>query len=242
MDLSFSKEHEAFRKEARAWIAANLDRTWREALRDPAMGEARARRAPPRLAAEAQRGGLPRHGLAEGVGRPRRDRGREAIFEEELARADAPPDPEHPRHRALRARAHPPRQRGSSAAASSRRCSPATRSGARASASPAPAATSRRSRSRAELDGDHFVLNGQKVLDDVRPVGRLDLRARAHRPEGPLRRHLVHPRQARHARASRCGRSGRSPARASSARCSSRTRACRARTSSARSARAGGSR
>ena len=37
-------------------------------------------------------------------------------------------------------------------------------------------------------------------LDDVRAVGRLDLRPRAHRLEGPLRRHLVHPLQARHAR------------------------------------------
>ncbi len=39
MDLSFSEEHETYRREAREWIEANLDATWAEALRDPANDE-----------------------------------------------------------------------------------------------------------------------------------------------------------------------------------------------------------
>ena len=242
MDLTFTAEHEAFRREVRAWIEKNLDRSWGELARDPKNDEDKLMSIRRDWQRKLNAARLPRHGWPRSGAAAARAEVEKAIFAEELARADAPEILNTPRHRRS---AHPRSSitaARSSAAASSRRCSTATRSGVRASASPAPAATSLRLRTRAELDGDHFVLNGQKMLDHLRAVGRLDLRARPHRLEGPLRRHLVHPGRARHARGRRCGRSGRSPARASSARSSSRTPASRARISSARSARAGGSR
>ena len=39
MDLQLSEQHLAFRGEVRAWLAANADRPWREVLRDPSATE-----------------------------------------------------------------------------------------------------------------------------------------------------------------------------------------------------------
>ena len=165
-----------------------------------------------------------------------------SIFEAEIALRRRAADPEHPRHRPPRRRRSSTTAARSSAGASSRRCSRATRSGARASASRAPAATSRALKTSARPRRRPLRPERPEGLDDVRAVGRLDLRPRAHRLEGPLRRHLVHPLQARHA-----GRHGaaappdhrRERVRRGVLR--GRARA-EARTSSARSARAGGSR
>ena len=112
MDLSFSTQHEAFRKEVRDWIAANLDRTWGESLRDPAMGERElieVRRAWQR---KLNAGGY------LGMRWPKEWGGRgatgveEAILAEELAQRRRSGGSEQPRPHALRARADPSRHRG----------------------------------------------------------------------------------------------------------------------------------
>jgi hypothetical protein len=93
----------------------------------------------------------------------------------------------------------------------------------------------------AALDGDHFVLNGQKVWTTFGPWADWIFVLARTDPEGSLRRHLVHSGEARHAGRHRAPTPPRSPARASSARCSSRTCARRARTWSGTSAKAGAS-
>ncbi len=95
-------------------------------------------------------------------------------------------------------------------------------------------------RTSAAIDGDHFVLNGQKIWTTFGPwadwifvLARTDSKDRYGGISFILCK-LDTP-------GVTVRRSGRSRARASSARSSSRTRACRARTWSARSARAGAS-
>ena len=159
-------------------------------------------RAAPRVAAEALRGGLPRHGLAARVGRARRDRGREGDLRGRDGARRRAADPERPRHRPARSRAHPSRQRG---AAPPLHPADALRRGdlvpglqrARRRQRPRRAAHQRRDRRR------RLRAERSEDLDDLRPVGGLDLRPRTHRLERPLRRHLVHPLQARHARRDR---------------------------------------
>ena len=93
---------------------------------------------------------------------------------------------------------------------------------------------------RARLDGDEWVIDGQKVWTSWAEWADWCFVRVPHRPrvEAP-RRALLPPGADAAAGRRRSGRSGRSPATRSSSRCSSTARAPRGRTSSARRARAG---
>jgi alkylation response protein AidB-like acyl-CoA dehydrogenase len=90
MDLRFKPEHETFRDEVRAWIRTNLERTWGEILRDPEHDEhtlMEKRRAWQRKLNAGGYLGMawPKEWGGRGVSEVE-----EAILAEELARADAP--------------------------------------------------------------------------------------------------------------------------------------------------------
>src|SRR5262245_40805411 len=90
MDLNLTPEALAFRDELRAWLGTNLHRPWREELRDPAATEdslVELRRAwQPKL----YQGGCLRLGRPPGRGGRGAPEVEKAIFEAELAAADAP--------------------------------------------------------------------------------------------------------------------------------------------------------
>ena len=91
MDLQLTPKHLEFRDQLRAWLAANMRRPWREELRDPAATEdglMEFRRAWQKKLYEAGYLGMdwPREWGGRGAGEVEK-----AIFEEEMARADAPP-------------------------------------------------------------------------------------------------------------------------------------------------------
>jgi len=93
MDLAFSAEHERFRRELRAWLAANLERPWLEELRDPRNDEDSLFEIRRRWQAKLNAAGY------LGVNWPKEWGGRgataveNAIFQEETYRADVPPIP-----------------------------------------------------------------------------------------------------------------------------------------------------
>src|SRR5262245_16587292 len=91
MDLQLSEQHQRFRDELRAWLAVNLERPWRDHVREPGATEDRlveARRAWQRKLHAAGYLGLdwPREWGGRGLTAVEK-----TIFEEESARADAPP-------------------------------------------------------------------------------------------------------------------------------------------------------
>ena len=91
MDLQLSERHQRFRDDLRAWLAANLERPWRDHLRESGATEDRlveVRRAWQRKLHEAGYLGLdwPREWGGRGLTAVEK-----TIFEEESARADAPP-------------------------------------------------------------------------------------------------------------------------------------------------------
>ena len=128
-----------------------------------AGGHRRVGRVRQGVAAPALRGRLVRRALAEGVRRPRRvaDRADHLPGGDGARRRAAAHQPRRADHG--RAGADRARHRGAEAALPAEASSPPRRSGARASPSPTPAPTSRRCKTRAVLDGDDFVVNGQKV-------------------------------------------------------------------------------
>jgi alkylation response protein AidB-like acyl-CoA dehydrogenase len=168
MDLSFSAQHDAFRKEVREWIAANLDRTWGETLRDPAMGEHELIEARRNWQRKLNAGGY------LGMRWPKEWGGRgatgveEAILAEELANADAP---EVPNSLGLTLCAPALIHHGTEE--QRRRYIPAMLNAdeiwCQGFSEPGAGSDLASLRCRAELEGDHFVLNGQKCWTTYGP-------------------------------------------------------------------------
>src|SRR5262245_39886102 len=168
MDLQLSPAHLAFRDELRAWLRANLRRPWRDELRDPAHTEnslMQLRRGWQRKLHEAGYLGLdwPREWGGRGATAVEK-----AIFEAEMANADAPqilntlgigllgPALIHHGSEEQRRRFIP-----SMLSADEIWCQGFSEPGAGSDL--ASLKTS------AVLDGDHFVLNGQKVWTTFGP-------------------------------------------------------------------------
>jgi alkylation response protein AidB-like acyl-CoA dehydrogenase len=168
MDLTFTADHESFRTEARSWIAANLDKTWSDITRDPANDEhalIEARRQWQRKLNGAGYLGMawPREWGGRGASQVE-----EAILAEELARADAP---------------HIPNGLGIGLCAPAlihygseeqrRRYIPAMLNAdeiwCQGFSEPGAGSDLASLRTRAELDGDSFVVNGQKCWTTFGP-------------------------------------------------------------------------
>jgi alkylation response protein AidB-like acyl-CoA dehydrogenase len=168
MDLRLAPQHVKFRDELRAWLAANMARPWREELRDP--------RATEDSLIELRRGWQKKLYAAGylGMGWPEEWGGRGAsevektLFEEELSRSDAPPIVNflgigllgpaliHHGSEAQRRRFIPPML-----SADEIWCQGFSEPGAGSDLASLKTA--------ARLDGDHFVLNGQKVWTTFGP-------------------------------------------------------------------------
>jgi len=168
MDLRLTEQHLKFRDELRAWLKANLERPWREEVRDPKATEDSL----VELRREWQRK-LYKAGYL-GMGWPAEWGGRgateveQAIFEEEIARADAPQVPNflgigllgpaliHHGSEEQRRRFIPPML-----SADEIWCQGFSEPGAGSDLAAL--------RTSARLDGDHFVLNGQKIWTTFGP-------------------------------------------------------------------------
>ena len=179
MDLNLTPQELRFRDEVRAWFAANVPKDWVKRRNEEESMQARFDylRAWQRKLYDA--------GWA-GISWPKDFGGRGAtvmeqvIFIEEMARAEAPPmanvlglgliGP------TIIAFGTPEQKKRYLAKMLSAR----KRSGARDFRSRTRAAIWRRFRPTAKLDGDHFVVNGQKVLDQLRLGGGLVRAGRAH--------------------------------------------------------------
>jgi alkylation response protein AidB-like acyl-CoA dehydrogenase len=168
MDLRLSEQHQKFRDDLRAWLSANLERPWREHLREPGATEDRlveARRAWQRKLHAAGYLGLdwPREWGGRGLTAVEK-----TIFEEEIARADAPPIVNflgigllgpaliHHGTEEQRRRYLPPMLSGDEVW-----CQGFSEPGAGSDLASLKTA--------ARLDGDEFVVNGQKVWTTFGP-------------------------------------------------------------------------
>ncbi len=168
MDLAFSQEHQDFRNELRGWIAANLANTWGTDLRDPANGEhelIELRRVWQGKLNSAGYLGLswPKEWGGRGLGQVE-----EVIAAEELAAADAPPGINvlglnlcapaliHHGSEEQRRRFIPPMLTGEEIW-----CQGFSEPGAGSDLASL--------RTRAELEGDHFIVNGQKCWTTFGP-------------------------------------------------------------------------
>ncbi len=168
MDLQLSPQHLAFRDQLRAWLGANMRRPWHEELRDPGATEDRLmelRRAWQRKLYEAGYLGMswPKEWGGRGAGEVEK-----AIFEEEMARADAPtilntlgigllgPALIHHGSEEQRRRFLPPMLAGDEIW-----CQGFSEPGAGSDLAAL--------RTTATIDGDVFVLNGQKIWTTFGP-------------------------------------------------------------------------
>jgi alkylation response protein AidB-like acyl-CoA dehydrogenase len=168
MDLHLTEQHLQFRDELRAWLRANLARPWREALRDPQATEdslMELRRDWQRKLYHAGYLGMdwPREWGGRGAGAVVK-----AILEEELVRADAPqilnalgigllgPALIHHGTEAQRRRFIPPML-----AADEIWCQGFSEPGAGSDLASL--------RTKATLDGDVFILDGQKIWTTFGP-------------------------------------------------------------------------
>jgi alkylation response protein AidB-like acyl-CoA dehydrogenase len=168
MDLRLAPQHVKFRDELQAWLAANIERPWREELRDPAATEDSLIELRRRFQRKLYEAGY------LGMGWPTEWGGRGAsevektIFEEEIARSDAPPilnflgigllGPAliHHGSEAQRRRFIPPML-----SADEIWCQGFSEPGAGSDLASL--------KTTATIDGDHFVLNGQKVWTTFGP-------------------------------------------------------------------------
>ncbi len=168
MDLQLTPQHRAFRDDVRAWIAANLPRPWREEVRDPGATEDSLFELRRRWQRKLYEGGY------LGMDWPPEWGGRgateveKAILEEELARADAPLIPNllgigllgpaliHHGSEAQRRRFIP-----SMLSAEEIWCQGFSEPGAGSDLASL--------RTSAVVEGDHFVLNGQKIWTTFGP-------------------------------------------------------------------------
>jgi alkylation response protein AidB-like acyl-CoA dehydrogenase len=168
MDLRLAPQHVKFRDELQAWFAANIERPWREELRDPAATEDSLIELRGRFQRKLYEAGY------LGMGWPTEWGGRGAsevektIFEEEIARSDAPPilnflgigllGPAliHHGSEAQRRRFIPPML-----SADEIWCQGFSEPGAGSDLASL--------KTTATIDGDHFVLNGQKVWTTFGP-------------------------------------------------------------------------
>ena len=168
MDLQFTDQHLKFRDELRAWLRTNLRRAWREELRDPQANEDRlfeVRRQWQRKLYEAGYLGMDWPSEWGGRGATEVEK---AILENELAEADAPQIPNilgigllgpaliHHGSEAQRRRFIPPML-----AADEIWCQGFSEPGAGSDLASL--------RTSAALEGDHFVLNGQKIWTTFGP-------------------------------------------------------------------------
>jgi alkylation response protein AidB-like acyl-CoA dehydrogenase len=168
MDLQLTLKHLEFRDQLRSWLAANMRRPWREELRDPAATEnglMEFRRAWQKKLYEGGYLGMdwPREWGGRGAGEVEK-----SIFEEEMARADAPPilntlgigllGPALVHHGSEEQR---------------RRFIPPMLSGdeiwCQGFSEPGAGSDLASLRTSARLDGDVFVLNGQKIWTTFGP-------------------------------------------------------------------------
>jgi len=168
MDLQLTEEHLKFRDELRTWLGANLERPWGEEVRDPQATEDSLVELRRRWQRKLHKAGY------LGMGWPAEWGGRgateveQAIFEEEMARADAPqilnslgigllgPALIHHGTEEQRRRFIPPML-----AADEIWCQGFSEPGAGSDLASL--------RTSAQLDGDHFVLNGQKIWTTFGP-------------------------------------------------------------------------
>ncbi len=168
MDLQFTEHHLKFRDELRAWVRANLPRPWREEWRDPRATEDslfELRRQWQRKLYGAGYRGMDWPPEWGGRGATEVEK---AILENELADADAPQIPNflgigllgpaliHHGSEAQRRRFIPPML-----AAEEIWCQGFSEPGAGSDLAAL--------RTSARLDGDHFVLNGQKIWTTFGP-------------------------------------------------------------------------
>jgi len=168
MDLRLTDQHQKFRDALRTWLRTNLERPWREELRDPRATEdslMEVRRAWQRKLYRAGYVGMDWPVDWGGRGASQVEN---AIFEEESARADAPvilnylgisllgPALIHHGSEAQRRRFLPPML-----AADEIWCQGFSEPGAGSDLASL--------RTSAILDGDHFVLNGQKIWTTFGP-------------------------------------------------------------------------
>jgi len=168
MDLSLTTEHEEFRRRARQWIAENLEQTWSQALRDPnndehALVEVRRAWQKKRYAAGYLGMSFPPEWGGRGASGVE-----EAILAEELARADAP---EHVNFLGIGLCAPALIHHGSEE--QRRRFIPpmlaAEEVWCQGFSEPGAGSDLASLRTKAELDGDFFVLNGQKCWTTYGP-------------------------------------------------------------------------
>ena len=168
MDLRLTAAHEAFRNELRAWLHANLRRPWREELRDPTATEDSLIEVRRQWQRKLYTAGYLGMDWPRGWGGRGATQVEKAIFEEESARADAPqivnflgigllgPALIHHGSEAQRRRFIPPML-----AADEIWC--------QGFSEPDAGSDLAALRTSATLDGDDFVLNGQKIWTTFGP-------------------------------------------------------------------------
>lgn len=168
MDLSLTEEQEQFRRQVRTWIGEHLEQTWSDALRDPRNGEHELIELRRNWQRTLYAGGyLGMHFPKEWGGRGA-SQVEEVILAEELARADAP---EHVNFLGLGLCAPALIHHGTEE--QRRRFIPpmlaADEIWCQGFSEPGAGSDLAALRTRAEIDGDFFVLNGQKCWTTYGP-------------------------------------------------------------------------